>query len=113
MSFNLRSTAFLFAIAPIVSLAQQSAAHPDPADPSARSLPTAYHSVFTDQASGTKPGAALSPDKSWIEHNRKLMPVPKAAAGQPAPAATSLPATQQHPNQHQHQHPHGGRGAGS
>lgn len=106
MSLNLRSTAFLLAIAPVAALAQPASAHPDPADPAASSLPTAYVSVFTGfRASAAD--AAPSPDKSWIGHNRQLMPAPKAAAPQNAPASAPNPVPIPAPHQH------GGRGMGS
>ncbi len=93
-----RLIAILLLMPPVASMAQQ---HRDPADPAASGQPIAYVSVFTTVQAAPE-AEQVSPDKSWIAHNRQLMPAGKTAAPALNPAATPPPA-----------HQHGTRGQGS
>ncbi|WP_304795031.1 hypothetical protein [Lacisediminimonas sp.] len=97
MSPNSRRIAILLAMWPMAVMAQQ---QPDPANPAASGRPVAYVSVFASDQTAPETAQA-SPDKSWILHNRQMMPVPKATATAPAPAAAPPPPAHQHGNRGQ------------
>ena len=100
MFLSSRLITILLLMPPMASMAQQ---HPDPVDPAANGQPVAYVSVFA-AVPVTPQSEQTSPDKSWILHNRQLMPAAKAAVAGPAPAPIPTPSPP---------HQHGSRGQGS